>query len=172
VWRLHSFRLVISLWWFICGVLIRSFVYVQFPVVVVVLLWCSGTELNCSDDPGKGSKLVALPPTANKNECWLSSVYFVLFQNHCCVDWPLIFHMFWVFILGTVTCLQQKEQKTSWHVTCILSLLCGECRQMFQHSDKNSCCTRRRTSVICESDDWRWYFLNCLIYYWFLSSTE
>jgi hypothetical protein len=44
------------------------------------------------DDRGKGSKHVALPPTANKNECWHSSVCFVLLCSECCcVDWPLIY---------------------------------------------------------------------------------
>jgi hypothetical protein len=43
------------------------------------------------NDPGNGSKHVAFPLTANKNECLYSSVYFVSFQNRCCVDRPLIF---------------------------------------------------------------------------------
>jgi hypothetical protein len=43
------------------------------------------------DDPRKGSKHVALPPTANKNKYWHSSVLFCLFQNYSCVDCPIIY---------------------------------------------------------------------------------
>jgi hypothetical protein len=67
-------------------------VYVQLPALVLLLCY-SGTNLHSytpEDDPGKGSKHVALPPTTNKNECWHSNVDFGLFQNRCCVDWPLI----------------------------------------------------------------------------------
>jgi hypothetical protein len=42
------------------------------------------------DDPRKGSKHVALPPTANTTN-FDTIVSICLFQNYCCVDCPIIY---------------------------------------------------------------------------------
>jgi hypothetical protein len=34
--------------------------------------------------------------TQHQHSCWHSSVYFVLFQNRCCVDWPLIYLIIYI----------------------------------------------------------------------------
>jgi hypothetical protein len=41
------------------------------------------------DDPRKGSKHVALPPTANKTN--VDTVVYILSQNYCYVDCPIIY---------------------------------------------------------------------------------
>jgi hypothetical protein len=77
-------------------VLIWSYVYIQFPVVVV-LFCCSGIIWTLIFAyawkwPRKRVETCSVATKANKKECWHSSVYFVLLcSKTLCLDWPLIY---------------------------------------------------------------------------------